>query len=319
MENMEEENLDVSVVVPISERHDNLNVLYKIYADELEKLGKSFEFIFVIDGNFPVAFADLNTLLNEGNPVKIIKFPKVFGESTALEEGFRRAKGNTILTLASYIQIEPRDLEKIFSAYNGGNDLIITRRYPRKDPWINRVQSKIYHYIVRKLTDTDFQDITSGMRLINRKILSEFVLYGDLHRFIPIFAVQKGINVREVNVTQRKEDTQVRIIKPGAYLRRLLDILTLFFLVKFTKRPLRFFGLIGVSLFLPGFMITFYLGFLRLINQIALYDRTLLLLGILLMVFGIQIFSVGLVGELIIFGQSRPLSDTDYRVQNIIE
>ena len=313
---MNEETPEVSVVVPISERHDDIRELYKLYSDELKGLEKRFESLFVVDGDFPVAYADLLKIKDEGNPIKIIKFSKSFGESTSLMEGFRQSKGEKILTLASYIQIEPKDLEKVFAAYDEGFGLVITRRYPRKDPLGNRIQSAIYHYIIGKLTGAPFKDITSGMRLIDRKILSEFVIYGDLHRFIPILAIKQGIKVKEVNVSQRKEDTRSRLVKPGIYLRRVLDILTLFFLIKFTKKPLRFFGLIGSSLFFIVFLITCYLAILKLTGAIALSNRPMLIFGLLLMVFGIQTFSVGLVGELIIFSHAKELKD--YNVEEII-
>lgn len=311
------DSLDVSVVVPISERHDSIKQLYSIYEKELRKEGLKSEFIFVIDGNFPTAFEQLKGLKDKGAPIHIIKFATTFGESNALLEGFRHAKADKILTLASYIQIEPSDLSKIFNKFNEGCELVITRRYPRKDPLINRIQSQIYHFIVRILTGTKFKDITSGTRLFSKDLLSEFVLYGDLHRFIPVFATQKGIDVKEVKVGQREEDTHVRLVKPGVYLRRLLDLLTVFFLVKFTKKPLRFFGLIGLFLFVPGAALTVLLGVLRLFDFIALSHRPALLLGVLLMVFGIQLLSVGLVGELIIFGQ--PKTKADYRIKEIIE
>jgi glycosyltransferase involved in cell wall biosynthesis len=314
---MSEEAPEVSVVVPISERHDDMRQLYQLYADELTRMGKRFEFLFILDGSFPVAYKDLCELKEQGNALKIIKFPKTFGESTALMEGFRQARGNTILTLASYMQVEPKDLATVFSAYEDGNDLVITRRHPRRDPLLNRMQSILYHYIIRKLTGATFKDITSGMRLINKKILDGFILYGDLHRFIPIFAMQRGIKVTEVKVSQREEDIRVRVVKPGIYLRRILDILTLFFLVKFTKKPLRFFGLIGTALFIPGFIITLCLGIWRLFGTIGLSNRPLLLLGILLMVFGIQIFSVGLMGELILFSHAKQLEE--YNIAEIIE
>jgi len=314
---MKEETPEVSVVVPVSERHDDIRQLYQLYADELNKMDKRFEFIFILDGDFPVAIDGLHELVKEGEPIRIIKFGKTFGESAALMSGFQHARASVILTLASYIQTEPEGLKELFSAYDTGNDLVITRRYPRKDPLVNRIQSSVYHYIVRKLTNTNFRDITSGMRLINKNVLAEFNLYGDLHRFIPIFAAQRGIKVKEVNVSQRKEDTQLRLIKPGAYLRRGLDILTLFFLVKFTKKPLRFFGLLGFFLFLPGFLTTFCLGMLRIFGDIALSNRPLLLLGFLLMVFGLQLFSVGLVGELILFSHAKDI--VDYNIEEIIE
>ena len=308
---------EVSVIVPISDRHDDLEKLYNLYATELLSIGKNFEFLFVVDQKFTAAFEKLKKLKKENSCIKLIKFAGDFGESAALMEGFSQAKGNTILTLASYIQIEPTDLSKVFGVFDEGNDLVITRRYPRKDPFVNRIQSSVYHYIVRKLTDTNFSDITSGMRLINKKIIPEFILYGDLHRFIPIFAAHKGIKVKEVNVAQRKEDTQIRIVKPGVYLRRGLDILTLFFLVKFTKKPLRFFGLIGSTLFFSGIFLSAYLFILRLFLGVSLTNRPLLLVGILLMVFGIQTLSLGLVGELILFSHSKEISD--YNIEEIIE
>ena len=314
---MNDKTPEVSVVVPISERHDDMRLLYNLYADELKKLGKNYEFVFVVDGNFPVAYGDLKKLKDEGNPIKIIKYARTFGEANALMEGFKQTNGSKILTLASYIQVEPSDISKVFSEYDKGQDLIVTCRYPRKDPIINRIQSKVYHYMVRKLTGTNFKDITSGMRLINKKILSEFNLYGDLHRFIPVFAKRQGLGVKEVNVAQRKEDTQVRLVKPGIYLRRVLDIVTLFFLIKFTKKPLRFFGLFGSVFLIAGGIITTYLGVMRIISKIGLANRPLLLLGILLIVFGFQLLSVGLIGELILFTRVKDIEQ--YRVEEIIE
>jgi len=308
---------EVSVVVPIIERHDDLKVLYGLYRDELVRLRKGFEFIFVLVGDFEVASRDLSELMKDDARVRVIRLPRRLGESAALMEGFRHARGNVLLTLASYIQVDPEDLEKVFAAYEAGNDLVITRRYPRKDPAVNRIQSAVYHFLVGKLTGAPFKDITSGMRLVNKEIVSKLVLYGDLHRFIPIFAMLRGIKTEEVRVSQREEDLQVRIVEPGIYLRRILDLITLFFLVKFTRKPLRFFGLVGFALFLPGLLVTVYLTVLRLMGEAELASRPLLLLGILLMVFGVQCLSIGLVGELIVFSHAREMKD--YEIEEIIE
>jgi len=308
---------EVSVVVPITERHDDLKVLYGLYKDELLRLGKGFEFIFVLVGEFEIAFRDLSELVKEDDRVRVLRLPIRLGESAALMEGFRHARGSVILTLASYIQVEPEELQKVFAAYEAGIDLVITRRYPRKDPFVNRIQSAVYHFLVRKLTGAPFKDITSGMRLVNKEIVPKLVLYGDLHRFIPIFALLRGIKTEEVQVSQREEDLQVRIVEPGIYLRRVLDLITLFFLVKFTRKPLRFFGLIGFALFLPGLVVTAYLTVLRLLGEAELASRPLLLLGILLMVFGVQCLSIGLVGELIVFSHAREMKD--YEIEEILE
>jgi glycosyltransferase involved in cell wall biosynthesis len=314
---MSDRTPEVSVIVPISERHDDMRRLYTMYVDELKKMGRDFEFLFIVDGHFPIAYQSLRELKDEGHPIKIIKYARTFGEANALMEGFSRARGEKILTLASYMQVEPGDLKKVFLAYDDGNDLVITRRHPRRDPAINRIQSIGYHYILRKMIGVKFKDITSGMRLMNKKIISELNLYGDLHRFIPIFAVKQGIGVKEVNVTQRKEDTQVRLVRPGIYLRRVLDIITLFFLVKFTKKPLRFFGLIGSAFLMLGAFVTTYLAIMRIISKISLANRPLLLLGILLIVFGFQLLSVGLIGELILFTRAKKIDH--YRIEEIIE
>ena len=307
----------VSVVVPISEYHHDMRKLYELYANELKNMGKEFEFIFVIDGEFPDAHHDLQTLQNEKKPVKIIKFNHNRGEAAALIEGFQQADGSVILTLASYIQIEPRELTKLFSAYENGNDFIIARRYPRKDPIINRIQSNIYHFLIRILTGSPFKDITSGVRLVNKKIVPDLILYGDLHQFLPVFALHKGLRVKEINVTQRYEDLYLRMVNPGVYLRRLIDILTLFFLVRFTKKPLRFFGVIGSFIVFIGGAITSYLGILRVLGKIELANRPILLLGILLIVSGLQVFSVGLLGELILFTRARKIEQ--YRIDEIID
>jgi hypothetical protein len=154
------------------------------------------------------------------------------------------------------------------------------------------------------------------MRLIDRKVFGEFILYGDLHRFIPIFASLQGFRVSEVKVSQSEEDTKIRVIRPGAYLRRFIDILSLFFIAKFTKKPLRFFGLVGSALFIPGFMMTLALGILRLMGVFSLANRPLLLLGVILMVFGIHTLSIGMVGELIIFSHAKDIKD--YYIDEII-
>ena len=123
--------------------------------------------------------------------------------------------------------------------------------------------------------------------------------------------------MKEVNVTQRKEDIQVRLVKPGIYLRRFLDIITIFFLIKFTQKPLRFFGLIGSVFTIIGGLVTSYLGVLRILGMTELANRPILLLGILLFIFGLQLFSVGLIGELILFTRTKQIEH--YRIEEILE
>ena len=223
-----------------------------------------------------------------------------------------------ILTLSAYFQIEPYETHKILHKLSeDGLDLVISSRYPRMDSLFNRAQAKVFHWLIGMLTGTKFRDISCGLRAMRRRVAVEVQLYGDLHRFFPLLARQKGFKVEEISLRQSPSDAQRRVYNPGVYLRRLLDILTLFFLFKFTKKPLRFFGLIGSGLLGAGAAITGYLGIYRLLGLGAIADRPLLILGVLLMVLGIQLFSIGLLGELIIFTHARDVKE--YQIEEVLE
>lgn len=311
-------SVDVSVVIPVSERHDNLNELYTQYARELSIRTQSYEFIFVLDGPQDEALQALKALRKDHPEVRIVILNRWVGEAVALAVGFQRARASVIVTLSSYFQVDPGELHKVLKKLEENNaDLVISRRYPRIDSVFNRIQSGIFHWIVRLLTGTQYHDISCGLRAMKRIVTDEVQLYGDLHRFFPLLAYQRGFKIAEIPVRQSQRDARARIYRAGVYLGRLLDILTLFFLFKFTQKPLRFFGLVGSGLFGVGTIITGYLGLYRLFGFGAIAVRPLLILGVLLMVLGIQLFSIGLLGEIIIFTHARDIKE--YQVDEIIE
>ena len=308
--------VDISVVVPISEYHDDLRVLFDQFSSELRRLGRSFEFIFVVDAGFKQALSTLKELKESHKEIKIIQFTRKFGEATALSEGFSKALGKYVITLAAYFQVEAPEMEKIINALEEGNDMVISRRYPRIDSLFNRTQSWIFHWITRKMINIPFHDMTCGLRGMTQEVAKGLDIYGDLHRFIPALAAKYGYRITEIDVRQSKENVAVRIYRPGVYLRRMIDIFTLFFLIKFTRKPLRFFGLIGSMAFSIGIVINTYLTATWFMGH-PIANRSLLLLGVLLMVLGVQTFSIGLIGELIIFTHARETKD--YTIEKIIE
>lgn len=308
---------DVSVVVPIVERYGNLPQLYQEFAAELTRLGQSSEFIFVVDDSQRGALPGLRELQQrEGERISILQLNGSFGESAALMLGFERARGEKIMTLAAYFQVEPRGIGPALAALDEGVDLVAGRRFPRIDSFFNRVQSRLFHWFVRRMTSTDFHDISCGFKVMRRRVVRELHLYGGQHRFIPILAMSRGFSAREIELPQRSEDRRTRFHGAGAYLGRLLDILTIFFLVKFTRTPLRFFGLLGLALFGSGFAIDLVVALQKLVWNQEIADRPLLLLGVLLMVLGVQTLSLGLLGEMIIFTHARNVRD--YRVAEVI-
>jgi glycosyltransferase involved in cell wall biosynthesis len=309
---------DVSVVVPIVERYGDLKQLYHEFAAELTRLGHSSEFIFVVDSSQRSAIPILREIQQtaEGDRLSILQLNGSFGESAALTLGFEQARGEKIITLAAYFQVEPRGIGAALAALDEGVDLVVGRRFPRIDAFFNRIQSRLFHWFVRRLTSTDFHDISCGFRAMRRRVPRELHLYGGLHRFIPVLAMSRGFSVREIPLVQRSEDRRTRVHGAGAYLGRLLDLLTIFFLVKFTRTPLRFFGLLGLFLFASGFLIDLGVATQKIVWNLEIADRPLLLLGVLLMVLGVQTLSLGLLGEMIIFTHARNMRD--YRVAEVI-
>lgn len=305
----------VSLIIPITERHDDMQEIYKEYKSALRGLHTAFEMIAVVDGGFDRAYQQLKALKSEGEDITIIKHARVFGESTAIMAGFRIATGDVILLAPPYHQVEMSDLPKIMEGLEN-SDMVVVRRWPRTDSRLNQFQTNLFHYLVRPLAGNVPSDIGCGVRMFRRKVLEEIPLYGDLHRFLPILAFRQGFKILEVDARQSSKEKRLRTYPLGTYLRRLIDLLTVFFLIKFTKKPLRFFGLTGTVVLVAGLVITCYLVVGRLFFHVGLSDRPLFLVGILFVVLGLQIFAIGLIGELIIFIHARDVKD--YHIEQII-
>jgi glycosyltransferase involved in cell wall biosynthesis len=310
-------SVEVSVVVPVCQGDDDLGRLCTQYLKELSATGLSYEFIFVLKPEDYEALQTLRKLKTEYPRVRIMLLHRWQGEATALSVGFEKAEGVVIITLPSSSQVEPSEVCRVLKKLlEDGPDVVIAWRHPRTDSLANRALSWLFHQLIRKLTQTTYHDLTCGLRAMKRNVAEEVHLYGELHRFFPLLAHQHGFRVVELPVQQCRHHAKRRFYLPGMYLRRLLDILTVFFLFKFTKRPLRFFGLVGSQLFVAGTGVVGYLGLYRLLEFGGIAGRPLLILGVLLMIVGAQFFSIGLLGELLIFTHSHV---QDYQVHEILE
>lgn len=287
----------VSVIVPVVDRADDLVQLYEAVA--LELVGSEFELLIIFDGSAPPVPRALLDAAQADHRLRVFRFDQTFGEATVLRAGFERSRGVRILTLAAYFQVRAEGIRDVLRALDGGADLVVTRRWPRSDGWLNRLQSHSFHAIVHRVAGIRFRDMACGLRGMRREVAEAIPLYGDLHRFIPAFAMREGFRVVEIDVPQHASDARPRVYGLGVYVRRVLDILTFFFLAKFTEKPLRFFGLIGAALAVTGALISVVLLAQRLTGQ-GIANRPLLLLGALLLAIGIQVIGLGLVGEIIV-------------------
>jgi glycosyltransferase involved in cell wall biosynthesis len=305
----------ISVIIPISERHDDIREMHREYRDALLQAGVPFEMIYVVDGGFAKAYLELKAMKEQGEKLTLIKHARPFGEAIAITSGFQQSAGGIILTLPAYHQVDAAELPKMIGSM-GDHDMVVARRWPRSDSKWNQMQTRLYHNLVSRMTGNVCNDIGCSVRVFRRKVLEEIHIYGDLHRFLPILSHKQGFRIKEVDLKQSPKEKRVRTYPFGIYVRRMIDLLTVFFLIKFTKKPLRFFGLTGSVILLLGFLVTSYLVVSRLLFGVSLSDRPLFLIGILFLVLGLQIFAIGLVGEIVIFTHAKELKE--YTVEEII-
>jgi len=294
-----EPSLFASIVVLVSEGKRDLAEIYREFAPPLLASGRSFEFLFVLEPWHEAAARALNELAAGGAPVRVLIAGQALGEASLLRAAAPHCHGEIVVTLPSYPRVEPSSLPLLLDRAASGVDVVAAVRSPRRDPWINRLQSRVFHWLLRPTSGGRFHDLGCGVHAIHRPVLEQLPLYGDFLRFLPILTAREGYRTDELSVPQHHLDQGTRVYWPGTYLRRLVDILGLYFLVRFTEKPLRFFGLLGSAGLLTGGAVLLVLLVQRLQGK-GIADRPLLLLGVLLVVLGVQAIALGLVGEIIV-------------------
>ncbi len=308
--------LPLSVIMPVGKRHAvDIAALYAEYKAGLAALEIPYEFIVVLDGPRPEVATSLQRLLERGENLIVISLTKRFGEATALMAGFQRASGRVIVTAPAYHQIQGTEIGKLVRALDNA-DVAIGRRWPRVGSRFEVMRRNAFHRLIARGGGERFNDLGCGARAMKRRVLQEISLYGDQHRFLPVLASRQGFRIVEVDVAQSPLDRYSGGYPAREYAHRVLDIFTVFFLVRFTKKPLRFFGMVGASTFVIGALLVTYLAIDRLVFQHALADRPALLLSSLLVVLGMQLFALGLLGELIIFTHARDIKD--YQIDEVV-
>jgi len=308
--------IEVSAIIPVSKRYDRCGTLVNEYLDALRSLGRSFELICVLDGDSVEFEETVMELSKTEKLLKIIRLAKHFGEATAISAGYEHASGDIILTLPAHYQIEPAEIDKLVAGLED-YDLAIGVRWPhtiasRFEKW----RREAFHWLVSIVGRERFSDLGCGARAMRRSVLQEIPLYAEQHRLLPLLALRRGFRTQEVHVRQSAKDRYEGRYGPRVYVRRVLDVLSVVFLVRFTKKPLRFFGLVGSATFLLGVVFLVYVVIERLFFGVDLADRPALLLSSLLVVLGLQLFALGLLGELIIFTHAQDIKE--YTIAEIV-
>jgi glycosyltransferase involved in cell wall biosynthesis len=290
----------LSMIVPVVRRANDLTAILDAFAGAVSPVTTHYEFVFVFDGGFGAPPKELVARSRRDRRVRILQFAHTFGETAALQAGIAASQGSVLLTVPPYFQVHPQGVRQLLEAVRDGADVAVARRSPRRDGWLNRLQARVFHALVHGVSAGRFHDLGCGVRAMRREVAESLRLYGDLHRFIPALALREGYTVTEIPLPQHPADARARVYGPGVYVRRLLDLMTFFFLAKFTEKPLRFFGLLGSTFFATGGVITLVLLAQRL-GGTPIANRPMLLLGVLLLALGVQFVGLGLVGEIIVY------------------
>jgi len=295
---MVDKEIVYSAIVPFYNEEDSVLPLYNKLKKVLIDLGKH-EIIFVDDGSTDKTFLRLRECAQIDKQVRIIKFRRNFGQSAALTSGFDHATGDIIITVDADLQNDPKDIPKLLEKLQEGYDTICGWRKHRKDRFLRKkVPSKVFNWFCRKISGQNIHDFGSTLRVYKRQVVKNISVYGELHRFIPVLVAWKGYKVSETEVKHHPRKYGKTKYGGGRLVRGLLDILTVYFLEKYLSRPMHLFGTLGILSIGLGTAIGAYLSILRILFNVPLSDRPLLLLAILMVVFGVQFLTLGLIGEM---------------------
>lgn len=299
----------VSIVIAITEAGADAREVVEGFGEALRAGGYQSEFVIVLDGPVGRYEDELRDLAERWNLHVVALEGGGLGESIALSAGVAKASGDLVVNAPPYLQIEPHDVIDVVKALEAGADCVATWRDRRVDPWLNQLQSRFFNRVLRVIMKAPFHDLNSGTRGFRRKVLEEVAVYGELYRFLPVLAARQGFRVVEVRVRHREEKGRSGFYGIGVYLRRLLDILAITFITRFTQRPLRFFGYLGFAAIAIGAPIALWYLYGRLFLDESLADKPAFVMSSILAAFGVQLIGFGLIGEIIIFTQAPNLRD----------
>ncbi len=305
---------NTSIIVAIHNHEEDLKTLYDSLVSAMDG-EPSFELVFVDDGSTDETFQKLKGLTETDGRVRIIRMRSTFGESAALDAGLRHSTGHRIVYLSGRVRINPTQIPAFLQLLDNGEDLVVGWRYPRSDALLNRWVSWIFNRMVSRLSKKRLHDINSGIVVTTRPVFEKISFYGDLYNFIPVLAAQQGYRVAEIKIEQLPGSFR-KSRYPLEYLQRFLDILTVFFLSRYSKKPIHFLGFVGTIFIIAGLGIEIYLFIYRILEIGGIAGRPLLVLGALLLVIGIQMISIGLLGEMLIFTHAGDIEE--YNIQEII-
>ncbi|OPX28435.1 MAG: glycosyltransferase [Candidatus Cloacimonas sp. 4484_143] len=290
--------MKLSFVIPVFNEQDSLKQLYSEIIENIKEY--EYEIIFVDDGSIDNSYNILQKVASEDKNVKLIKFRKNFGKSAGLNVGFQAAKGDVVFTMDADLQDDPKEIPSFIAKLEEGYDMVTGWKVKRLDPISKTWPSKLFNKVTSNTFKLKLHDYNCGYKAYKKEVINELDIYGEMHRYVPALADSLGFKIAEIPVHHRKREFGKTKYGSERYLRGLLDLITVKLVTGYIHSPLYLFGRIGFVFGFVGFIIALYLSIMKLGFGAALYNRPLLYLGTLLMIIGLQFFSIGLLGELIV-------------------
>jgi glycosyltransferase involved in cell wall biosynthesis len=297
----------LSIVVPLYNEEKSLPELYAAIKRVVQQRGIRHEILFVDDGSTDGSLAVIEEMQKQDAAVTVVSFRRNSGKSAALQAGFDRCQGDVVITMDADLQDDPNEIPNLMAKLEEGYDLVSGWKKVRHDPISKTIPSRLWNLVVAWMSGIRLHDFNCGLKAYRKEVVKDLHVYGEMHRFLPVMAKWSGFRVTEIVVKHHPRKYGKTKFGVSRFLSGILDLTTVMFLTKYTRKPLHLFGVMGLISMLLGFAICVYLA-IGWFQGIWIGNRPILLLGVLLIVVGVQFFSIGLLGEMLTHSMERQAS-----------
>lgn len=305
----------LSVVVPLYNEEGNVIPLHTKIKDSLDAVGRSYEIIFINDGSRDSTLAEAKTC----HPVRIIDFRKNYGQTAAFDAGFKAARGDVVITMDGDLQNDPADIPNLLAKIDEGYDVVSGWRHKRQDPWSKKIPSRIANALRKLLINDTIHDSGCSLKAYRRECFKHVDLFGEMHRFIPAVLELQGFKVGEVKVGHHPRIHGVTKYNWKRGVKGFADMISIWFWRKYAHRPLHLFGAMGFASSFVGFAILLWMTILKLAYHASLSERIWPMVGIFLVIMGMQLFIAGLLADILIRIYYRVQGRMNYAIREVIE
>jgi glycosyltransferase involved in cell wall biosynthesis len=308
---------DVSIVVPVFDEEESLPALASEIREACEEAGLSFEVWLVDDGSRDGSWETIGRIRSGDPRFSGLRLRRNYGKSAALSAGFARVTGRYTITMDADLQDNPAEIPGLIARLEEGFDLVSGWKQERRDPLSKTIPSRFFNYVTRKISGIPLHDFNCGLKAYRTEVIKSVKVYGELHRYIPMLAGWEGYTrITEKPVEHRPRQYGRTKFGLERFVRGFLDLISVVFLTRFAIRPMHFFGGFGTLAFFVGLVISAYLTVDKLVFGNPIGNRPMLLLGLLLLLLGAQMFSTGLLGEMML--QTRMEHEQHYQIRETL-